>query len=734
MSVSTPSPSLQRPEAAAKSHEPGSSSARPAVVTICFALLGLVVAVYWPVGRFQFIHCDDPEYVWRNPHVQAGLTGAGLVWAFTASHAGNWHPITWLSHMLDCQLFDVNPGAHHVINLSLHAANVVLLFLLLRRLSGAFWRSALVAALFGLHPMHVESVAWISERKDVLSTLFFLLTIWAYAEYAVHRTQSSARVVRGWKFNVGSSTFELRFMERISASKLLRAGYFWYASALLFFALGLMSKPMLVTTPLVLLLLDYWPLNRILPSQNVQGEVSPINTPLQRGVAPDPLRGNRFNGFLQTAQTVETVSVPPKLGSTPLKRGVNEKSAPRCKPLLQLILEKAPFFTLSIISSILTLNSEQHGNALMPIASVPMDLRIENAALAYVSYLGKMFWPAKLAFPYPYPTNIRTELAAGAFLLIIALCAVAWAWRLKRPWFAVGWLWFLGTLFPVIGLVQAGNQAMADRYSYIPFIGAFIALAWGAEELSSRSRSYRIAAASAAGVLLVLCAGLTAIQVRFWQNSETLFRHSIAVTTRNSSAQMNLGAALAEEGKLDEAAQCFNEALRISPNYAEAQSNLGFVLAAQGKWSDAIAAYRAALANNPRISQIHYLLGSALLAQHKVDEAIPEYQTALELDPEHQLALNDLAWVFATASEPRFRDGARAVSLAERACRLTNFQAPQYIGTLAAAYAEAGRFDDAVKSADLARNLAERVGDHGLAEKNDQLLLLYRQGRSFHER
>ena len=296
----------------------------------------------------------------------------------------------------------------------------------------------------------------------------------------------------------------------------------------------------------------------------------------------------------------------------------------------------------------------------------------------------------------------------------------------------MGWLWYLGMLVPVIGLVQVGSQSMADRYTYLPLVGIFIGLVWTGAALAGRWRWGRIASAATGVTLVLLCIPVAAEQVRFWANSETLFRHALAVDDRNAPAHMNLGVALVEKGELEEAGRHFAEALRIWPHYAEAQSNLGFVLASQGKWNEAVAAYRAALALNPRISQVHYLLGSALLSQGKAEEALPEYGAALELDPSHPLALNDLAWLLATATDARLRDGKQAVSLGERLCRLTNYKVPQYLGTLAAAYAEAGRFDEAATTAERARELAAGGGDAALAQRNAQLLQLYRQGKAYH--
>jgi len=460
---------------------------------ICVFLALITVAVYWQVRHHEFIDLDDDLYVTNNRHVQSGLTVKSLLWSFSFSDKGKtyWHPLTWLSHILDCQLYGLNPGMHHLTNVILHMANCVLLFWVFKRMTGEIWKGAFVAALFALHPVNVDSVAWVAERKNLLSTFFWMLTLLSYAYY-------SERPVP-----------------------------YRYLLALFAFALGLLAKPMLVTLPFVLLLLDYWPLGR-----------------LHHPTIPSAFR---------------------------------------------LIMEKIPFFILSAISIYLsTLSLESYGN-MISLEQVSMKLRIFNALVSYVSYIGKMIWPYNLAIVYPYPSSIPFWKAAcsGLFLIFSSL-AVVWAVR-QRPYFAVGWFWFLGMLIPVIGLVQAGLwPAMADRWAYIPVIGLFVMIAWGIPELSSRWRYKKIGLAIIGAIILSVLTGTTLIQLRYWNNSITLFEHALHLTTNNFVLHYNLGVILAEQGKDAEAISHFSEAIRIKSAYYKAYNNLGFVLLKQGKITEAV--------------------------------------------------------------------------------------------------------------------------------------------------
>ncbi|MFO1477011.1 MAG: tetratricopeptide repeat protein [Verrucomicrobiota bacterium] len=521
---------------------------RPPAFLAALALFFLVLAVFWPALDNGFINYDDPYYVTENPQVHGGLTWPNVAWAFTTTTIANWHPLTWLSHMLDCELYGPRAGGHHLTSLLFHAANTGLLFLVLRRLTGATWRSWAVAVLFGIHPLRVESVAWISERKDVLSTFFGLLAIWAYAAG-----------------NLKSQISNLKF---IGLSAFL-------------YTLSLMSKPMLVTLPFLLLLLDFWPLER--------------------------WPGTR---------------------------------------LRRLILEKIPFFALAVASSVITLWAQREGNALVSLPARPLGLRFENAALSYVGYLGKLFWPDPLAVFYP-ETDVARPLAAGLaalFLAIVtALCVVFW----RRRYLPVGWFWYLGTLVPVIGIVAVGGQSMADRYTYFPCIGVLVLVVWAAADVA-RSR---LAAGAGSGVLLVPVLALLAITTRnylaCWVDSETLFRHVTAVTRDNYAAHANLGNLLVTQGRIDEAIVEFKESLRLRPGAADTHSNFGAALGTQGRLQEALQEFDRALELDPNYSQAHFNRGRALEKLGNPDEAIREYRLALKLYPDFPMAYKDLARLLA---------------------------------------------------------------------------------------
>ena len=784
---------------------------------LCYVLLALItLAIYLPVIELSFIAFDDTYYVTNNPKVQAGLTWESVRWAFTRMHAANWHPLTWLSHMLDCQLYGLKPLGHHVTNLLFHTANTLLLFGLLKRLTGAFWRSAFVAALFALHPLHVESVAWVAERKDVLSTLFFLLTLAAYARYVEVKSQESP---------TDKTPHAPRTTHHASR---------YYALSLSLLALGLMAKPMLVTVPCVMLLLDVWPLRRL-----------------------------------------------------------------QLSTLWRLLLEKVPFFLLSAASCVVTLIAQQKGGAVAPlegVSAVSVESRIINTPISYVWYLAKLVWPSDLAIIYPYVREWPLDQVLLATALLIALTGLALWQGQRRAYLAVGWLWYLGTLVPVIGLIKVGTQSIADRYTYIPAIGLFIVLAWGMADLTAgwSKRALPLALGAAAG--LAACALVVGAQLLYWQNTEALFRHTLAVTRNNytacnnlgfcfaqygelelakkyyrsaieiapnfPSARNNLGGALVQQGKSQEALAVFEDALNLNPQsaeaesnlgaalyclersdeaishlrkaiqldpehpqahynlgnallqkerlaeavqefrlaaqlnpcYAEAHNNLGVVLAKQGKLDEAVVEFRRAMACEPRLLPAHYGLGELLIDQGKPDAAIEQFNEVLRLQPNHapawlQLgrarasqgklaealeafsaalrikpddaaahyhlaaalasqpktkaaiqhyrealkalpdfpeALNNLAWILAANADPQLRNGPEAIALAERACKLTEYKQPLMIGTLAAAYAEAGRFADAVTTAEQAKTLAEQTNQMELAAKNRVLLELYR--------
>ena len=514
---------------------------------LVLALVLLTVLAYWPAMSHDFINYDDPDYVTANAHVQNGLTPGDIQWVFTHPVVGNWLPITMLSHMLDCRMFSLKPWGHHLVSVLWHAANTALVFLLLLRLTGATWRSFAVAALFGLHPLHVESVAWIAERKDVLSTFFGLLTLLGYAQYVAAPGSRLAR----------SLSYSLTFI---------------------FFALGLMSKPMLVTIPCVMLLLDYWPLRR-------------------------------FN----------SLTFQPSHAST-FKR---------------LLLEKIPFFVLAAAVSVATYLIQQHGGMMQSVDHLPFGARVANALVSYCRYLEKLFWPANLAVFYPYPGQwpLIQVLLAGA--LVVGISILAFWQRTPYPWLLVGWFWFCGTLVPVIGLVQVGGQSMADRYAYIPSLGFFIIIAWGVYELAKRWPFHQVVLGATACVAIILCITLTRQQLSYWQNNETLYQHALTVTENNYLAHHNLGIALYKEGKLDEAIGEYRQALRIHPDYPMAHYDLGTALGASGQTDEAIAQFQEAIRLEPDDAAAHGNLGSALLKKGRADEALTQLQQAVKLAPDN---------------------------------------------------------------------------------------------------
>jgi Flp pilus assembly protein TadD len=697
------------------------------VLSICLALAALVLAVYWPVRHYEFLCYDDPEYVTDKPHVKAGLTWPGIRYALTTGVVGNWHPVTTLSHILDCQLFGVNAGPMHLVNAAFHAANAILLFLVLRSMTGAIWRSAIVAAFFALHPLRVESVAWISERKDVLSAFFFLLTLLAYAKYGLEsKVQSPKSKVPSPKSEVTHPAS--RIPHRVSRFTFHVPRF--YLLSLFFFALGLMSKPMLVTLPFVLLLLDYWPLQRL---------------------------------RLETQDS-------------------------RLKTLFR---EKVPFFALAAIFSVLTFYVQSHAGTTTLNAKFTLADRVSNALVSYVRYPGKMFWPADLAAIYPHPASryyLRDQwpgwqiCAAG--LLLLAVSAFCLSQLRRRPYLAVGWFWYLGMMVPVIGLIQAGEQAMADRYTYLPLIGLVMSLVWLLSELArsqtneappnarqrlgvrqssgafqhprslpERQRTVALQASSdgpaisgknsvpaaqwalaaLAVILLALCSVLTRHQLHYWRDSVALFDHTVEVTPDNPGAQFGLGVGLEKEGQVRQAMVHYRVAVDILPSYTEARFNIGHLFRVQGAWQRAAEEFTTALRYQPRDLKFRLNLAGVMLEGGQTREALQRFQDAMQIDPDSTEALNNLAWIMAANCDPAIRNGAQAVEYAERACRLTQFKQTTMVGTLAAAYAEAGRFNDAVAAAEKACALATQHGEQALLDKNRQLLELYRTGKPYHE-
>jgi tetratricopeptide (TPR) repeat protein len=525
------------------------------------ALLVLVtLALYWPVTGHDFVNYDDPDYVTANSHVQGGLNWQSIQWAFSNLEAGFWHPLTWLSILLDCQFYGLRAWGHHLTSVLLHAASTGVLFLALQRMTRATWRSAFVAGLFGWHPLHVESVAWVAERKDVLSGFFWMLPLLLYARYAEGRRQKLEGRGPLSIFHLPSSIF--------------------YFLSLFFFALGLMSKPMVVTLPLILLLLDWWPLQR-----------RPFNTP-----------------------------------------------SPKLKPMLPLIWEKVPFLAAALVCGVVTIYTVSGVGALGAATTFPLAGRIQNALLSYLGYLKQTLWPADLAVFYPYPETFPAWRAAGAGLAGLLLSALLlWAPR-QRPYLAAGWLWYVVTLLPVIGLIQVGGFSRADRFTYVPLIGVFVALTWGTYELTRRWRHQVLALSVAGGAALLLCLGLTRQQLGYWQDSEALFRHALAVTENNYLAHLNLGNALDEQGQMDEAISQFQKASRLRPDYAPAHYSLGIALAKKGRMDEAIRQYQEAVRLKPDYALAHNNLGYGFLGKGQTDEAIRQFQEALRLKSDYAMA------------------------------------------------------------------------------------------------
>jgi tetratricopeptide (TPR) repeat protein len=674
---------------------------RRTVVVVCLVLAAMTWLVFGQTLGHDFVNYDDNQYVYENYVVQKGLTWEGFCWALTYGSVGHWHPLTWLSHMLDCQWYGLQAGGHHLTNVLLHTASVILLFLVLRRMTGFLWRSALVAAVFAIHPLRAESVAWVAERKDVLSAFFFMLTLAAYVGY-VRRPPSLIR----------------------------------YGTVVLCFALGLLSKNMLVTLPFVLLLLDYWPLNRL-------------------------------------------ASFTPRV-------------------LLRRVAEKIPLLVLTVGSCLATFLVPEKGPA---NNSLFFGVRMENAVVSYVTYLWQMIHPLGLACIYPNPTNyLPFWQVAGALGLLLAISGAAWAFRRTHPWLVVGWLWYVGMMIPVIGLVQISYYAHADRYTYLPQIGLYLLLTWTVADLSAGWRHRRLVLGSGSTIILVALIICARTQVSYWRNSETLWTHTLACTSNNVIAHNNLGTALLLKGSVDDAVIHGQKALQIKPDYAEAHASLGNALLQKGSVDEAIVQYQKALEIKPGLAEAHNNLGNALLQKGSVDEAITHfektaelkpgnaeaqynlgnafaqkgsvdeaishyqkaleikpdyaeahnnlglaffqkgqmaqvithYQKALEINPNNAAAQNNLAWLLATCPQASLRNGNQAVELAQRANQLYGGNNPLVLRTLATACAEAGRFPEAVETAQRALQLAEAQSNPALANDLRSLVKLFQAGVPYH--
>ena len=523
-------------------------------VYICVFIVLATISVYGKIYTHDFIGYDDDKYVTQNYYVGQGLSKESVIWAFSSTHASNWHPITWLSHMLDVKLFGLNPGAHHLTNLFFHLCNSLLLFIVFRNMTACVWRSGVVAIMFSIHPLHVESVAWVAERKDVISTFFWVLTLWCYARYT-----QKPRMTR-------------------------------YLSVVGFFILGLMSKPMVVTLPFVLLLLDYWPLKRI-QAGKTYGHADKHNAGL---------------------------------------------------PLRRLVYEKIPLLVLAGISCTITLLVQMKGEAVGLLDVHPPVMRLANAAISYVKYIEKLIWPHDLAILYPYPAGIPAWQVFGACALLGAITFLTIRYRKKLPWLFAGWFWYAGTLVPVIGLVQVGIQARADRYTYIPLIGLFIILSWGMTELFRNWRYRKIALAVIATMAFFVQISSARAQVSYWKNSMSLFEHALKVTDANYVIHNNIGFELFLQGQKNKALRHYKEALRINPDFEMAHINLGSALFSQGKKAESFAYYQNVLKDKPNFAGVHYNFGVLLLRTGSIDKAIIHFQAALRIKPNYAEVYNGL--------------------------------------------------------------------------------------------
>ncbi len=695
------------------------------ILLIYLALALFTFIAFEQVRLCEFTFTDDIAFAAENPNVQAGLTRKSIAWAFTTTTTANWMPLTWLSVMLDSQIFGHSSATFHLMNLLYHVLNVLLLFMVLSKMTGTLWRSAFVAALFALHPLRVESVAWVAERKDVLSGLFWMLTMLAYIRYAQ------------------------------------RPGIRRYLLVALALSLGLLAKPMLVTLPCVLLLLDYWPLGR-----------------LQWG------RQNAANEL----QHSEPVGLACK------------KTSPG-----RLIAEKIPLFMLTVTSCITTVIAQQAEGAVRTMDRYTLSVRINNALVSYISYIGKMIWPTRLAHLYLHPgRNLPTWKPVIALVILISVSVVVIYMARRRHDLApllVGWLWYLGTLVPVIGLVQVGSQGMADRYTYLPSIGILIMVAWGAARLSNRWRRRNMVFAISTGLLLIGLILCTRTQVRHWKNSLTLFGHDVQATPNNHISHYHYGSALFQEGRLDEAAfhyqtalrinprymkpyirlansfykqgrfdetisvckkrlrigkpaaviyfrlgmayyskgdkgraiQSFKESLRLKPDSVPAHENLAKVLVRTGNPDVVITHLTEAIQLNPNIAPTHHGLALALRSKGRTEEAITHFREALRIKPGWEKPMNSLAWILATHSDPKFRNPQEALSLAIRICELANYEDPRFLDTLAAAYAAAGRFSDAVATAEKAIQIIASGDKKQRLQKIQNRLDLYRQQKPYRQ-
>ena len=599
----------------------------PSVWLMAMLLVLGIIALYWPATRCGFVNLDDNVNVTDNVHIQKGLTWESIKWAFMNPMATLWQPLTMLSHMAVYQVCGLNPWGHHLANVLLHAFNAGLVFALLRQMTGATWRSLLVAALFAAHPLRVEAVAWVTERRDVLSAFFGLLALIAYVRYAQGRgmRKSETRNPKpegNPKSEIRSSNVESMVRSSVPGS-MLDVGCWmfgvrvpssiFYLLSLFFLALGLMSKPMLVTWPLVMLLLDYWPLRR-----------------MQNAAASDTstLRSSNAEGGRNTPYVSRFTFHVSRF------------------TLLSLLVEKIPFFVLVVLTSVVTFVVQKSEGILAVGEGLPLSARLGNALISYCRYLGKLFWPVNLAVYYPHPGHwpLGKVLLAGG--LILGISVLVWVSRRRYPYLLMGWLWYCGTLVPVSQVIQTGAHAMADRWTYLPCLGVLILVVWGARELIQGWRYRALALSVTGGTAIVLCLALTRHQIGYWQESETLLRHTLAVSDNNGMIQRNLACALLDKGQIDEAIIHFREFVRLRPELGNSHYNLGIALYKKGQLDEAIQQLQETISLEPDDADAHHNLGTAFYQQGRIGEAISQFRETIRLQPDRAEAYNNLGTAF----------------------------------------------------------------------------------------
>ena len=639
---------------------------------ICLFVAAAALIACWRVNQCDFINYDDPSYVIENVHVQNGITIESIRWAFTTGYASNWHPVTWMSHMLDVQLFGLKPQWHHLTNLLFHIVNTLLLFFVFHRMTKAPWKSAFVVALFALHPLHVESVAWVSERKDVLSTFFWMLAMGAYVHYVEHRTEDGRQKTEDGR----QKTDILGFPSSV----------FRYSAVLIFFGLGLMAKPMLVTFPFVLLLLDYWPLQRFEPKKSARE----ISTEASRQRAQSP--GNKKKGESAKMRTGQGILKEEK----PAAQNFQWAS------IRPLIWEKMPLFAMAALSSIVTFVVQQKGGAVKSIEAFPPGVRIANACVSYIVYIGKTIWPINLAVFYPHPGSLPLWQPLGAVLLLIAVTVSVIRTAKKLPCLIVGWLWFAGTLVPVIGIVQVGRQAMADRYTYIPLIGLFVMAAWGIPELLKKWRPNRFptlrkeALFAASGLVLLSLLIVTWTQAGYWRNNIALYDHSLKAAGLSDIILCNRGNAYGEIGNHEQAISDFDRAIQINPDYANAYHDRGVVYGKLGDRGQAISDFDRAVEINPKYAAAYNNRGAVYDILGKKRQAIQDFNKAIEMNPEYAEAYYNRGAAYGELGEQR-----QAISDYDRAIEINPKFAEVYINR-GAAYRELGDRRQAISDFDRA--------------------------------